>query len=299
MLPPREPGEEIADAAGVAAGSPTRPQRPGSIRVVYHLHTRFSRDCETSLEDVLERAARAGIGCLCITDHGTIEGARALQQMRRPEVEIVVGCEFTAADGSHIIGLDLKEMISERHVPVPELLERIRQQGGLVVLPHPFRRSSGIFRNEMKRSEDFVGEVLSHTDMVEAFNGRDTYENNQRSYRFATDRGLPAVAGSDAHIAAEIGSVFVEYAADDRVHGASPRRVFFPTQRSVSENPVKRRLMELYHQQKASMPSVVRAAYRISRKRLRTDGPPMPEAPPLMQYEFPRAPARPDARPEP
>jgi predicted metal-dependent phosphoesterase TrpH len=287
VRPSEEPGDEIEDVAGVAPSPPDGLQRPGSIRVVYHLHTRFSYDCATSLEAVLEGALRAGVGCLCITDHGTIEGALALQGMRCPEVEIVVGCEFTAEDGSHIIGLDLKEMVSEKRVP--ELLERIKQQGGSVVLPHPFRRSSGIFRNEMKRSEAFVREVLSYADIVESFNGRDPYYNNQKSYLFAMDRGVPAVAGSDAHTAAEIGSVFVEYAADDRVHGVSPRSVFFPAQRPVAENPLKRRLMELYHRHKASLPPVVGVAYGISRKRLGKDGPRMTEEPPRMQYAFPRA----------
>jgi predicted metal-dependent phosphoesterase TrpH len=294
--PAREPGDEIEDAAGVAASRPDGSQRPGSTRVVYHVHTRFSYDCATSLEAVLEGALQAGIGCLCVTDHDTIEGALALQRMSHPEVEIVVGCEFTAEDGSHVIGLKLQDTISERRVP--ELLKRIRQQGGLVLLPHPFRRGSGIFRNEMKRSEDFVREVLSHTDVVESFNGRDSYYNNQRSYLFATDRGVPAVAGSDAHTAPEIGSVFVEYAANDRVHGVSPRRVFFPAQRPVAENAMKKSLMELYHRHKASLPAVVGVAYRISRKRLGKDGPRMTEEPPRMQYEFPRAAARPGARRE-
>jgi predicted metal-dependent phosphoesterase TrpH len=144
----------------------------------------------------------------------------------------------------------------------------------------------------MRRSEAFVREVLALTDMVECFNGRDNHDKNRRSYRFAVERGVPAVAGSDAHTVAEIGSVFVEYADDHPVHGISPRQVFFPDQRQVSENPLKRRLMELYHRHEASLPAVVGSLYRVSRKRLRVDRPRETGAPPRAQYSFPLAPSR-------
>ena len=254
------------------------------MRVDYHVHTCYSYDCETSLEAVLARAREAGIRCVCVTDHGTMEGALELTRMAPPEIEIVVGCEFTTDDGSHVIGLGLTDMIAEKRIL--HLSGRIRDQGGLVLLPHPFRRGSGVFRTEMRRSEHFVRDVLSAADLVECFNGRDTHVNNQRSYRLALDRGLPAVAGSDAHTEAEIGSVFVEYADDDRVHGESPRRVFFADQPPLGENQLKRRLMEVYHRHQASLPAVVGAAYGISRRRLRRDVPRKTDAAIRMQYDF-------------
>jgi predicted metal-dependent phosphoesterase TrpH len=255
------------------------------MRVDYHIHTQYSHDCETSLEIVLERALRVGIGCLCVTDHDTIEGALQLARMRSPEVEIVVGCEFTTEDGSHLIGLGLTEMITATRIP--ELIQKIKEQDGLVLLPHPFRRGSGIFRNEMRRSEGFVRDVLSATDLVECFNGKDTYANNQRSYRFAVERGLPSVAGSDAHSAAEIGAVYVEYADGDQAHGVSARRIFFPDQPPVAENPMKRRLMELYHRHQSRFPAVVGAAYRASKRRSGAHRSPRIQGPTRMQYEFP------------
>lgn len=276
---------EIQEAPAHGAALREAIRRQGSLRVDYHVHTRSSNDCGTSPEDVLERAVKAGLGCLCVTDHDTIEGALALKRIGCAEVEIVVGCEFSTEDGSQVIGLDLTDMIIERRIP--ELLQEIRQQGGLVLLPHPFRRGSGIFRTEMRRSEEFMREVLASTDLVECFNGRDTYDSNRRSYLFAIERGLPAVAGSDAHTADEVGSVFVEYPAGEAMHGHSPRRVFFPDQRPGSENAVKRRLMELYHRHEASLPGVARSAYRVARRRFCSDRPPRHDAPARVQYQFP------------
>jgi undecaprenyl phosphate N,N'-diacetylbacillosamine 1-phosphate transferase len=257
-----------------------------TTRIDYHVHTCFSFDCDTPLEALVDRALRGGLTALCVTDHDTIEGAMALARMAPPGLEIVVGCEFTADDGSQVIGLGLTEPIDEPRLP--RLLEEIKAQGGLVLLPHPFRRGSGIFRGETRRSEAFVREVLAAADLVECFNGRDTYDNNRRSYRLAVERGLAAVAGSDAHTAAEIGSVFVEYEGADPVHGVSPRGVYFADRPRRSENPAKRRLMERYHRHEASLPPFVRTIYRVSRKRLRSDAPARSATPPRSQYSFPQ-----------
>jgi predicted metal-dependent phosphoesterase TrpH len=265
-------------------------EQQNGIRVDYHVHTSFSFDCQTSPEGVFERATRAGIGRLCVTDHDTIEGALALQRIRPPDVEIVVGCEFTASDGSHVIGLGLAEMIFEKRVP--ELVKRIKEQGGAVLLPHPFRRSSGIFRNEMRRSNRFVEEVLSSTDIVECFNGGDSYDNNRRNYAFVVEHGVPSVAGSDAHTEAEIGSVFVEYTSEKVVDGVSPRRVFFPAQRPVPERRVKRAAMEFYHEHKTRMPALVGAGYRIVHQRLAMNRRRRAAIAPVLQYEFEGAESR-------
>jgi predicted metal-dependent phosphoesterase TrpH len=277
-------GCQAANDSSVAI--PPHVGRPaGPTRVAYHVHTRFSYDCQSPLEEILERALSAGIGSLCVTDHDTIQGAQALMRIAPRNVEIVVGCEFTLEDGSHIVGLNLKDMIPAKGVV--DLLSAIKRQGGLVVLPHPFRRSSGIFRSEMRRSKEFVREVLSFADMIECFNGRDSYEHNQRSYDLSLERGLPTVAGSDAHDPAQIGSVFVEYRERDWVHGVSPRRVFAVAQRAGVENPLKRRVMEFYHRHKRSLPPVVDVAYRTFRKPL-GDRRRRATPPPELLYEFGR-----------
>jgi predicted metal-dependent phosphoesterase TrpH len=254
------------------------------VRVDYHFHTSSSYDSEISLDAVLERAARVGLDVLCVTDHDTIEGAVALAARAGPSLTVVVGCEFTTEDGSHVIGLGLTDLLTERRF-LP-LLDAIHAQGGRVLLPHPFRRGSGLFRNEARRPAGFVRDALARVDLVECFNGRDSYESNQRSHAFALAHGLAAVAGSDAHAAVELGSVYVEYREHEFVHGASARRVFFPPQPPVTENPLKRRLLELYHGHKEALPPFVSDAYRALRRRLRRDAPRPGDAPPALHYEF-------------
>jgi hypothetical protein len=129
--------------------------------------------------------------------------------------------------------------------------------------------------------------VLSVANMVECFNGRDTYDSNRRSYLFAVQRALPAVAGSDAHTASEVGSVFVEYQRDDEQHGRSARRIYFPDRPQRSEFVLKRRALEFYHRHEARLPAVATLAYRVARKRSGRDRPPRGGLAPRVQYQLP------------
>lgn len=256
-----------------------------TLRIDAHMHTEFSYDSEAPLDEVLARARTMRIGRLCVTDHDTIEGALRLRDLAAGDPDVVVGCEFDADDGSQVVGLDLPRMI---HQPrLLDLLHAIRSEGGRVLLPHPFRRSSGVFRPEMRRSADFIDDVLSLTDFVEAFNGHDTYENNAANLAFVRERGLAGVVSSDAHRVEEIGLVFMEYEAEDAVVGRSPGRAFFPTQAERREPLVKRRLLELYHRHQGRMPGVVRSLYHATRSRYVSRPYVDPSRHPSPQFELP------------
>lgn len=235
------------------------------LRVDYHLHTSYSYDSEASLEDVLQHASQASLDRLCVTDHDTIEGALRLRDLAGTRLEVVIGCEFSTEDGSQVIGLGISRLPPQRRTL--DLLQAIKADGGQVLLPHPFRRSSGIFRPEMRRSRAFIEEILSHTDLVESFNGHDTFDKNAANFEFARARGLAAVAGSDAHRAEEVGSVFVEYELNDAQDGVSPRRIFFPTQTPRNEPALKRRVLEFYHGHRDRMPGPVQSLYHAARRR--------------------------------
>jgi predicted metal-dependent phosphoesterase TrpH len=260
------------------------PRSVNRRRIDYHVHTRWSYDSSTTPESLLERSIAAGLTHVCITDHDTIEGALAVQQMTPPGLEVVVGCEFSTDDGTQVIGLNLPEMIRERDPLL--LMARIRETGGLVLLPHPFRRGSGVFRPELRRSPEFVQSVLEAADMVECFDGRDTFDNNRRSLQLMADRRVPSVAGSDAHTAEEVGSVFVEYADNDGGHGRSGRAIYYADRPRRSENAAKRAVMEFYHRHEGQWPNVVTRAYRTARGRGR-DRPPQGLGSPRLQHQLP------------
>ena len=168
------------------------------IKVDLHCHTRYSPDASTSPRELVERTREAGLDRVAVTDHGEIDGAFEAAALD-PE-RVVVGEEIRCACRTEVIGLFLK-----RHVPtglpLEETVERIRDQGGVVYVPHPFAylwRPGGRARR-----------CLVHADAVEVANARAFLPVwNWRAARAARDRGLPGCAGSDAHFPRELGRAY-------------------------------------------------------------------------------------------
>ena len=175
---------------------------PRRLRVDLHSHTRLSFDCLCDPAEVLRVAEARGIDRLAITDHNQIDSALALHDMD-PE-RIIVGEEVKTREGYDVIGLFLRELIPKR-TPARETCERIREQGGVVYIPHPFdttRSGAGAAHLEG------IAELI---DVVEVHNSRCLLPSlNASALRWADAHGKLRGAGSDAHTLAEIGSGFVE-----------------------------------------------------------------------------------------
>lgn len=172
------------------------------LRVDLHSHTHRSFDCLSDPDAVLRVAETRGIDRIAITDHNAIDCALAMHAAA-PE-RVIVGEEVKTREGFDLIGLFLTELIP-KHTPARETCERVRAQGGVVYVPHPFdvARSGAGAR--------FLEELADLIDVVEVHNSRCwTAAMNERATRWAADRGKLHGAGSDAHTLAEIGSGFVE-----------------------------------------------------------------------------------------
>lgn len=183
----------------VGATGPSNPAK--RMRVDLHIHTCHSVDSLMTLDEVIEAAVARGLGALAITDHDAIEGALALSRMA--PFSVIVGEEVDVGDGE-IIGLFLHELIPPKLGPV-ETIARIRAQGGLVYVPHPFDR------HRYPLPEPVLLSLLHEVDAIEVLNARVMVPAfNERAARFAREHGLVAGAGSDAHTPGEIGRAYVE-----------------------------------------------------------------------------------------
>jgi predicted metal-dependent phosphoesterase TrpH len=166
-----------------------------------HLHSRVSHDSLNAYEGLLRTARARGLDRIVVTDHNRIDGALRLREMD-PE-RVIVGEEVKTREGADLIGIFLHEPIP-KGTPARETCERIRAQGGVVYVPHPFdtRRSGG--GPLLERIADLV-------DAVEAHNARTWRRSlNARGEAWARERGLPLGAGSDAHTLRELGRGYVE-----------------------------------------------------------------------------------------
>ncbi len=172
-----------------------------TVRADLHTHTYYSPDSLLSPRDLVTRCEQMGIGCVAVTDHNTIRGGLAVRAMA--DFPVIVGEEVRSADGE-IIGLFLSEEVPPG-LSAAETIRRMRDQGGLVGLPHPFDSLRSALRPSI--AESMAGEI----DFVEVINARIVVPlHNKRAAEFARKHGLAASAGSDAHSAREVGRAYVE-----------------------------------------------------------------------------------------
>lgn len=172
------------------------------IRADLHVHTGYSPDCSTSLEDIIARCMKIGVNCVAVTDHNTIAGA--LDMKRLAPFKVIVGEEIDTSDGE-VIGYFLQDHIPKGLSP-GETIARIRKQGGVVCVPHPFDR----FRLSALRRQTLEG-LVAQIDIIEVLNSRLVLlRHADMARRFAEEHGLLVSAGSDAHTCSEVGNACVE-----------------------------------------------------------------------------------------
>ena len=168
-----------------------------------HTHCEASPDSRTKVAEQARGVRAARIDVVCATDHNTIEGALRLRELA-DGFRVVIGEEVSSRDGE-IIGLFLEHAIP-RDLSGEETIARIHDQGGLVVVPHPFSINR---RYHMRRSA--LDRLSSQIDALEIFNAREAiFLNNRSAAAYAKAHDIVGTAGSDAHRAAEIGRAFVE-----------------------------------------------------------------------------------------
>lgn len=168
-----------------------------------HTHSEFSPDSRTPIATQAKAIRAAKIDVVCATDHNTIEGALRLRELA-DGFRVIVGEEISTRDGE-IIGLFLEKAI-ERGISAEETIARIRDQGGIVSVPHPFSHNR-IYRIKREALE----RIWPTIDCIEVFNAREAFAgDNRRALVFATEHGIPGAVGSDAHRPWELGRAYLE-----------------------------------------------------------------------------------------
>ncbi len=180
-----------------------QPLPAGWVRVDLHSHTMWSGDSTTTPDEVCESVVESGIDVLCITDHNAIRGATELAD--RLPCRVVVGEELRTHAGE-IIGLFLTERIPVG-APPAEAARAIRDQGGVVYVPHPFDP----MRRNMAEPALYELAQAGLLDAVEVLNAKTSLRSlNERAAGFAAEFDLAAGAGSDAHVPHALGAAYVE-----------------------------------------------------------------------------------------
>jgi predicted metal-dependent phosphoesterase TrpH len=170
------------------------------LRVDLHLHSHFSHDGRSSLQQLIDRARECGLDRLALTDHNTVEGAFNL--VRIAPALAIAGEEIKTLEGE-VIGLFITGRVPPYLAP-EEAMDLIHRMGGLTYIPHPLDRHRSNFRPER------MVELAARIDIIETYNPWCEPTANQAAAQLADDLGKVTATGSDSHSAEELGRSWME-----------------------------------------------------------------------------------------
>ena len=166
-----------------------------------HMHTNHSHDCSIEPAALVAHAAAEELGAIAVTDHNVFGGAlETIEAARGHDLVVIPGEEVKTDRDGEVIGLFLREEIP-RGMSFADTIAAIREQEGVVYVPHPFDRMHSI------PSPAVLHRHLPEIDVLEVYNARllfDAY--NDEALRFARKYGLLQGAGSDAHVLQGVGT---------------------------------------------------------------------------------------------
>ena len=168
-----------------------------------HIHSRYSKDAVSSLSAILKRAKKAGLDLIAITDHDTVAGAKEAKKMA-PEfgLEVIVGEEIKTKEGD-VIALFIDDSIPSGK-GLKETIKEIRQQEGLIIIPHPANWFLGGVHYRA------LFKFFRQIDGIELFNGSWAGKIRKKESEKLNDLifNLAKVGGSDAHLARQVGCAY-------------------------------------------------------------------------------------------
>ncbi|WP_052504598.1 PHP domain-containing protein [Rossellomorea aquimaris] len=168
-------------------------------KYIFHIHTEFSWDCDMRLDKLFKKLIDQRINGVAITDHNEIEGALKFKEKYGNKIDVIVGEEIMTNKGE-IIGLFLNHRIAPGLSP-RETIELIKNQGGIVYIPHPIdkkRNKSCLDLDEIENNLDFI-------DIIEDFNGRIVNDEDLVNItKFCNGLNKITSCGSDAHTYSEL-----------------------------------------------------------------------------------------------
>jgi len=170
------------------------------LRVDLHLHSHFSHDGRSSLQELIDRARECRIDRLALTDHNTVEGALNFVRLAP---ELAIGGEEVKTLEGEVIGLFIASRVAPFLEP-EEAMDQIHGMGGLTYMPHPLDRHRANFRAER------LVELAGRIDIIETYNPWCDATANRAAAEIADELGKVAATGSDSHAADELGRSWME-----------------------------------------------------------------------------------------
>ena len=174
------------------------------MKLDLHIHTHYSGDSLITPDNAIKYAKKKNLDGFAITDHDTLKAYKILKKKNRNnELIIIPGMEIKTNIGE-VIGIFINEEINMRNNDFISIVENIKENNGLVVIPHPF----DFLRDNRLKINLLTEEIIKkYIDGIEIINSRIIFKrcvnkarNFNKKYQFFE------TGGSDAHSNEEIGN---------------------------------------------------------------------------------------------
>ena len=178
------------------------------LKTELHCHNIFSNghvgvleptpDSNVTIIKQLEQAHLVGLDTLFVTNHNTIDGYKQILEYKKnhkkfDSLKVYPGEEVTTNNESHVLVYGIDHSIKPG-LSLHEILDEAKKQDAITIAPHPFSLLVAL-------REDSI-----YCDLFEVFNSSnvDVY-SNLKAKKFAKEKSLHVVAGSDSHVQSTIG----------------------------------------------------------------------------------------------
>ena len=178
----------------------------GSIKLDLHLHSIYSGDSLIKPENAIKYAKKKGLDGFAITDHETLKAYNLLIKKNQYEDFIIIPGMEIATSAGEVIGLFLTEEVNINDNNFFSIVDNIKEQGGLVVIPHPF----DFLRDNRLKMDLLTDKVIKkYIDGIEIVNSRIIFKKCvTKAKNFNKKYNLFETGGSDAHSNKEIGKAY-------------------------------------------------------------------------------------------
>jgi predicted metal-dependent phosphoesterase TrpH len=176
------------------------------LKIDLHVHTCYSRDASTTLNEVVTSAKKQGLDGIAITDHNTLDG---YFKLRKRGLIVIPGIEISSQKG-HILGLNVTKPIPQTLSPY-ETIQKIHENGGIAIAAHPTTAYKDSLRIKKNTELKF--------DAIEVINSSTFpfFLSTHLSRKLAVHLNLPQTAGSDSHLPQTIGLAYTLIYAEPEV----------------------------------------------------------------------------------
>ncbi|MGX7674175.1 CehA/McbA family metallohydrolase [Plantactinospora sp. DSM 117369] len=214
--------DQRSSAPGVDSTLPAA----GLGRADLHMHTNLG-DGWISPARLVQTAALRQLTLIAVTDHDHVEGARRVEELlaeQNSPVRMITGVEVSTRHG-HLLGLFVTKAPKPLR-PVQESIDAIKEQGGLVVVPHPL---GTLVPSLSRRRIDALLTAGYEIDGIEVYNPSPANSTRRAAVRSANEEwGLAEIGASDAHFWQHIGAAYTRFPGttpDDLRRAILDRRV--------------------------------------------------------------------------